>query len=68
MTSMDKVLCDYDWESKKLDDGLQITRMPKLKSRSNADLRMQYKTKYLNKKYSALSISTAFPKQLEMKI
>ena len=43
MSSMDKVMCDYDLELKRLDDGLQITRMPKLKSRSNADFRMQYK-------------------------
>ena len=42
MSSMDKVMCDYDLELK-LDDGLQITRMPKLKSRSNVDFRMQYK-------------------------
>ena len=36
MSSMDRVMRDYDLELKRLDDGLQITRMPKLKSRSNA--------------------------------
>ena len=59
MSSMDKVMCDYDLELKRLDDGLQITRMPKLKSRSNADLRMEYKTKYLNKKYSTFEYSNS---------
>ena len=59
---------DYDLELKRLDDGLQITRMPKLKSRSNVDFRMQYKTKYLKRNIQHLSISTAFPQQLEMKI
>ena len=38
ITSMDKVMCDYDLELKRLHDGLQMTRMPKLKSRRNADL------------------------------
>ena len=44
ITSMDKVMCDYDLELKRLHDGSQMTRMPKLKSRPNAGLRMEYKT------------------------
>ena len=33
MSAMDKILSDYDLEVKRLDDGLEITRLPKLKSR-----------------------------------
>ena len=35
-SAMDKVMSDYDLEVKKLDDGLEITRLPKIKSRKNA--------------------------------
>ena len=52
MSSMDKVMSDYDLEIKRLDEGLQITRTPKVKTRLNVDLRLHYKTKYLNKEYS----------------
>ena len=45
-------MCDYDLEIKRLDEGLQIPRTPKVKTRLNADLRLHYKTKYLNKEYS----------------
>ena len=46
MSAMDKVMSDYDLEVKRLDDGLEITRLPKIKSRKNAELRTEYKTKY----------------------
>ena len=59
MSAMDKVMSDYDLEVKRLDDGLEITRLPKLKSRKNVELRTEYKTKYLNKIYSPLE-STQF--------
>ena len=49
MSIMDKVLYDYDLEVKRLDDGLEITRLPKLKSRKNAELnRIQNKVSKQN--------------------
>ena len=54
MSSMTKVFSDFDLEIKRLDDDLQITRIAKLKTRLNAYLRTGYKTKYLNKEYSAV--------------
>ena len=59
MSTMDKVKSDYDLEVKRLDDGLEITRLPKIKSRKNAELRTQYKTKYLNRIYSPLEYINA---------
>ena len=35
--SMNKVLADYDLELKRLENGLQVTRVPKLKTRLNGD-------------------------------
>lgn len=53
-SSMDKVLADYDLELKRLENRLQITRVPKLKTRLNGDLRAQYKTKYLNEEFTPI--------------
>ena len=59
MSAMDKVLSDYDLEVRRLDNGLEITRLHKLKSRKNAELRTEYKTKLLNKIYSPLEYINA---------
>ena len=54
MSLMNNVLSDYDLEIRRLDNGLETTRGPKLITRLNADLRTKYKTKYLNKTYTPL--------------
>ena len=54
MSSITKLFSDFDLEIKRLVDDLQITRIAKLKTRLNADLRTGYKTKYLNKEYPAI--------------
>ena len=59
MSAMDKVMSDYDLEVKRLDDGLKITRLPKIKPRKNAKFRTEYKTKYLNRIYSPLEYINA---------
>ena len=59
MSAMNKVMSDYDLEVKRLNDGLEITRLPKIKSRKNAELRTEYKTKYLNRIYSPLEYINA---------
>ena len=54
MSVMNNVLSDYDLEIRRLDNGLETTRGPKLITRLNADLRTKYKTKYSNKTYTPL--------------
>ena len=48
------VYSDYDSEVRRLDDGLQITGIVKVKTRINAGIRTRHKTKYLNKLYSSI--------------
>ena len=59
MSVMDKVMCDYDLEVKRLADGLEIARLPKIKSCKNAELRTEYKTEYLNEIYSPIEYINA---------
>ena len=54
VTHLDTVMSDYDLEVKRLINGLQTTRNPNLKSRLDAELRTQYKTKYLNGTYTTI--------------
>ena len=54
VTNLDKVMSDYDLEFRRLIDGLETTRNPNPKSRLNAELRSEYKTKYLNGTYTAI--------------
>ena len=60
MLAMDKVLSDYDLEAKRLNDALEITRLPKLKSRkmlnSVQNRKQSIQTKYIH----SLNISTQF--------
>ena len=43
MSSMYKLFSDYDLEVRRLDDGLQIIRIAKVKTRMNADIRTRHK-------------------------
>ena len=52
--NLENVMSDYDLEVRRLVDGLETTRNPNPKSRLNAELRTEYKTKYLNGTYTAI--------------
>ena len=64
LSSLNNIMDDYDLEQRRLGNGLEISRPPKLKNRLKKALRNEYKTKYLNSTYTALELVNCILKQL----
>ena len=72
LSSLEDIILDFDLEMRRLEEGLLITRGSNPKSRKNADLRIQYKNKYLNRVFTAIeyinAISSTIGKQNKTKV
>ena len=59
LSSLEDIILDFDLEIRRLEERLITTRGSNPKSRKNADLRNQYKTKYLNRVFTAIEYINA---------
>ena len=72
LSSLEDIILDFDLEIRRLEEGLLIARGSNPKSRKNADLRIQYKNKYLNRVFTAIeyinAISSTIGKENKTKV